>query len=47
MARAIACITCGDMRRGAEVVVLLAGGDKQTQDEDIARAIDVAKDWKD
>jgi putative component of toxin-antitoxin plasmid stabilization module len=28
------------------IVVLLAGGDKSTQDADIKRAIDIAKDWK-
>ncbi len=34
------------MQRGSFVIVLLAGGDKRTQDSDIARAIDIAKDWK-
>jgi putative addiction module killer protein len=34
------------MRRGPVVIVLLAGGDKRTQDADIARAIEIAKDWK-
>jgi putative component of toxin-antitoxin plasmid stabilization module len=29
------------------VIVLLAGGDKRTQDSDIERAIKIAKDWKD
>lgn len=28
------------------IVVLLAGGDKSTQDADIRRAIDIAKEWK-
>ncbi len=32
------------VRRGASVVVLLCGGDKRTQDRDIARAIDLARD---
>ena len=35
------------MRRGAVLVVLLAGGDKCTQSADIERAIKVARDWKD
>lgn len=35
------------MRRGAVLVVLLAGGDKSTQDADIKRAIEIAKEWKD
>ncbi len=35
------------MRRGAILVVLLAGGDKSTQDADIKRAIVIAKEWKD
>lgn len=35
------------MRRGLLVVVLLAGGDKRTQDADIKRASDIAKEWKD
>ena len=34
------------MRSGPLVIVLLAGGDKRTQDADIARAIEIAKDWK-
>ena len=34
------------IRRGPLVIVLLAGGDKRTQDADIARAIEIAKDWK-
>ncbi len=34
------------MRRGPVVIVLLAGGDKRTQDADIVRAIKIAKDWK-
>jgi putative addiction module killer protein len=34
------------MQRRSFVIVLLAGGDKRTQDSDIARAIDLAKDWK-
>jgi putative addiction module killer protein len=35
------------MQCGSVVVVLLAGGDKRTQDEDIKTAIKIAKDWKD
>jgi putative addiction module killer protein len=35
------------MQRGSLLVVLLAGGDKSTQDADIRRAIDIAKEWKD
>lgn len=34
-------------RRGPLVIVLLAGGDKSTQDADIERAIKIARDWKD
>ena len=34
-------------RRGPLVIVLLAGGDKRTQDADIERAIAIAKEWKD
>ena len=33
--------------RGKAVVVLLGGGDKQTQHEDIARARNLAKEWND
>lgn len=35
------------MQRGAVLVVLLAGGDKSTQDADIKRAIEITKEWKD
>lgn len=35
------------MRRGSVLVVLFAGGDKSTQDADIKRAIEIAKEWKD
>jgi putative addiction module killer protein len=35
------------MQRGPQIVVLLAGGDKRTQEADIIRAIDIAKDWRD
>lgn len=28
------------------IVVLLCGGDKRTQDADIKRAIEIAKDWR-
>jgi putative addiction module killer protein len=34
------------MQRGLRVVVLLCGGDKRTQDSDIARAIQIAANWK-
>ena len=34
------------MKRGLLVIVLLAGGDKRTQQADIKRAIKIAKDWK-
>jgi putative addiction module killer protein len=33
-------------QRGLKLVVLLCGGDKRTQDADIARAIDIAREWK-
>jgi putative addiction module killer protein len=32
-------------QRGALVVLLLCGGDKGTQDRDIERAINLAKEW--
>jgi putative addiction module killer protein len=35
------------MRRGSVLVVLLAGGDKSTQDADIVRAVEIAKEWRD
>ena len=34
------------IKHGPLVIVLLAGGDKRTQDADIDRAIAIAKDWK-
>lgn len=34
------------IQSGPVIVVLLAGGDKSTQDADIKRAIDIAKEWK-
>lgn len=34
------------LQHGPIVVVLLAGGDKSTQDADIKRAIEIAKEWK-
>lgn len=34
------------MQRGPVIVVLLAGGDKRTQDADIKLAIEIAKEWK-
>ena len=33
------------MKSGALVIVLLAGGDKSTQDIDIKRAQSIAKEW--
>ena len=33
------------IRSGPVIVVLLAGGDKSTQDADIKRAIEIAKEW--
>ena len=35
------------IQRGHLRIVLLAGGDKSSQDTDIERAIRIAKDWKD
>jgi putative addiction module killer protein len=35
------------MQRGTVLVLLLAGGDKSTQDADIKAAIKIAKEWKD
>src|ERR1700676_2524779 len=35
------------MRRGLLIVVLLCGGDKSTQDKDIAQAKAIAAQWKD
>ena len=35
------------MQRGALVIVLLAGGDKRTQDADIKRALKIAEKWTD
>jgi putative addiction module killer protein len=35
------------MQRGHLRIVLLAGGDKTSQDADIERAIKIAKSWKD
>jgi putative addiction module killer protein len=35
------------MQRGAVLVILLAGGDKRTQDADIKRAMEIAKEWRD
>lgn len=34
------------IRRGASVAVLLAGGDKRSQEADITRAIAIAKEWR-
>jgi putative addiction module killer protein len=33
------------LRRGSALVILLAGGDKRTQDRDIASAKKLASDW--
>lgn len=35
------------MQRGAVLIVLLAGGDKRTQAEDIRRAFAIAQQWRD
>jgi putative addiction module killer protein len=35
------------MRRGLLIVVLLCGGDKSTQDKDIAQAKAIAAQWRD
>lgn len=35
------------MQRGAVLILLLCGGDKRTQQEDIARAKRIAEEWKD
>lgn len=35
------------MRRGVVVVIVLCGGDKRTQDRDIAAAKRIAAEWKD
>jgi putative addiction module killer protein len=34
------------VNRGAETVILLCGGDKRTQQQDIRRAHALAQDWK-
>ena len=34
------------IKTGSVVLVLLGGGDKRTQDADIARAVTLAKHWK-
>ena len=34
-------------QRGPIIIVLLCGGDKRTQDTDIKRAIQIAKQWQD
>ncbi len=31
------------VQRGKSIIILLAGGDKRTQDRDIARAVDLAR----
>lgn len=33
-------------QRGPVVILLLCGGDKRTQDRDIKRAAQIAKDWR-
>ncbi len=35
------------MQRGSMLVVLLAGGDKSTQDADIHKAIKMVREWRD
>lgn len=35
------------IRRGPVVVLLLAGGDKSSQERDIERALEIAKEWRD
>lgn len=35
------------IRRGPVLIVLLAGGDKRTQDADIDHAIRIAQEWRD
>jgi putative addiction module killer protein len=34
------------MQRGKTLVLICCGGDKRSQDADIERAIEIAKDWK-
>ena len=34
------------MQRGQALVLICCGGDKRSQDADIERAIEIAKDWK-
>lgn len=34
------------MQRGPVVIVILAGGDKRTQNADIDQAISISKEWK-
>lgn len=33
-------------QRGTSIVLLCCGGDKRTQDADIRRAVEIAKNWK-
>jgi putative addiction module killer protein len=33
-------------QRGISIVLLCCGGDKRTQDADIRRAVEIAKNWK-
>lgn len=33
-------------QRGPVLILLLCGGDKRTQDRDIKRAVQIAKDWR-
>jgi len=34
------------LRRGETIIVMLAGGDKQSQARDIKRAKEMAKEWR-
>lgn len=34
-------------RKGPVIIVLLVGGDKSTQDADIKKAVELAKQWRD
>jgi putative addiction module killer protein len=34
------------MRRGIELIILLAGGDKKAQKRDIQKALELAREWE-